>query len=85
VEVTACLPVNDVGEACAGEPHARFDRGPLAMRETHGETEHAPEGKPDGLSPSDLPATDQPAAYLTSSHHLGVSMTRCLGDRQSDP
>ena len=21
----ACQPVNDVGEPCAGEPHARFD------------------------------------------------------------
>ena len=26
----ACLTMNDVGEPCAGEPHARFDRGPLA-------------------------------------------------------
>ena len=25
----ACLAMNDVGEPCAGEPHARFDRGPL--------------------------------------------------------
>ena len=25
----ACLTMNDVGEPCAGEPHARFDRGPL--------------------------------------------------------
>ncbi len=24
--------VNDVGEPCAGELHARFDRGPLAKR-----------------------------------------------------
>ena len=28
----ACLTVNDVGEPCAGEPHARFDRGPLGRR-----------------------------------------------------
>lgn len=26
----ACLTVNGVGEPGAGEPHARFDRGPLA-------------------------------------------------------
>ena len=26
--------VNDVGEPCAGEPHARFDRGPLATTRT---------------------------------------------------
>ena len=25
--------MNDVGEPCAGEPHARFDRGPLATTE----------------------------------------------------
>ena len=24
--------MNDVGEPCAGEPHARFDRGPLGTR-----------------------------------------------------
>lgn len=28
----ACLTMNGVGEPCAGEPHARFDRGPLAKR-----------------------------------------------------
>ena len=28
----ACLTMNGVGEPCAGEPHARFDRGPLASR-----------------------------------------------------
>ena len=28
----ACLTVNGIGEPCAGEPHARFDRGPLAKR-----------------------------------------------------
>ena len=33
----ACLTVNDVGEPCAGEPHARFDRGPLATKaDAHG-------------------------------------------------
>ncbi len=25
----ACLRMNDVGKPCAGEPHARIDRGPL--------------------------------------------------------
>ena len=29
----ACLAVNDVGKRCAGEPHAPFDRGPLAKRQ----------------------------------------------------
>jgi hypothetical protein len=46
----ACPAVNDVGKPCAGELHARFDRGPLADR-GHGEPDQAPEGKPDGLSP----------------------------------
>ncbi len=27
-----CAAMNDVGEPCAGERHARFDRGPLAER-----------------------------------------------------
>ena len=42
-----CLTVNDVGKPCAGEPHARFDRGPLARRSAHGEvgTKH-PKGNP---------------------------------------
>ena len=30
----ACTAVNDVGKPCAGEPHARFERGPLG-RLTH--------------------------------------------------
>ncbi len=35
-------------------------------------------GKPSGLGPSDLPAVDQPAAYLTSSaaHHEGTTCPR---------
>ena len=28
----ACLAVNDVGKPCAGEAHARIDKGPLAKR-----------------------------------------------------
>jgi hypothetical protein len=31
-EHCACLTMNGVGEPCAGEPHARFDRGPLAKK-----------------------------------------------------
>ena len=27
LQTCACLTVNDVGEPCAGEPHARFDGG----------------------------------------------------------
>jgi RNA-directed DNA polymerase len=44
-QLPACarLPVNDVGEPCAGEPHARFDRGPLARgpRDQQGNDEKA--------------------------------------------
>ncbi len=29
----ACLAVNGVGKPGAGEPHARFDRGPLAKQQ----------------------------------------------------
>jgi hypothetical protein len=32
LEHCACLTMNDVGEPRAGEPHARFDRGPLARK-----------------------------------------------------
>ncbi len=64
VESYACAAVNDVGEPCAGEPHARFDRGPLAKL-THGETEQAPHGKPTGLSPPTYGPT-KPAAHLTT-------------------
>ena len=30
----ACLAVNDVGKPCAGDPHARFERGPLEKRDS---------------------------------------------------
>ena len=46
----ACAAMNGVGEPCAGEPHARFDRGPLA-RTPHGETEHAPDRETGGTEP----------------------------------
>src|SRR5215204_877496 len=49
--IGACLTVNDVGEPCTGEPHARFDGGPLAKRK---------------CTPSALSA-DQPAAYPTAA------------------
>jgi hypothetical protein len=34
MDTCACLTMNGVGKPCAGEPHARFDRGPLG-RLTH--------------------------------------------------
>lgn len=58
--------MNDVGEPCAGEPHARFERGPLAKQPlSRCDGTQAPHGKPTGLSPSTYQSTDQPAAYLT--------------------
>ena len=46
------MAMNDVGKPCARKPHARFERGPLAKRNAHGEMEHAPDEKSSGLSPS---------------------------------
>src|SRR5215216_3815415 len=48
----ACLAVNDVGKPGAGEPHARFDRGPLAKQQPRRAGTDAPTGKPAGLSPA---------------------------------
>ena len=61
----ACLTMNGVGKPCAGEPHARFDRGPLERLKPRRDGTHAPHGKPAGLSPS------APPAYRTSGlpHH----------------
>jgi hypothetical protein len=60
----ACPAVNDVGKPCAGELHARFDRGPLAdqamvsrIPRTGGETRRT---EPGHLQPG------EPAAYLTT-------------------
>jgi hypothetical protein len=48
---------------------------------THGATEPThPPGKPAGLSPSDLPTADQPAAYLTICTR-GARHTRNAGSR----
>src|SRR6266536_1471119 len=51
-EDCACLTVNDVGKPGAGEPHARFDRGPLAKQQPWRAGIDAPTGKPAGLSPT---------------------------------
>jgi hypothetical protein len=54
--------MNDVGEPCAGEPHARFDRGPLARGTAH-ETGKTRKPRP---SVSIACPDQQPAAYLTA-------------------
>ena len=43
--------MNGVGKRCAGEPHAPFDRGPLAKQQPRRAGPRAPDGKPEGLSP----------------------------------
>jgi len=52
--------MNDVGKPCARDPHARFDRGPLAKRAT-GRDARETQGPACGTTRH----TDQPAAYLT--------------------
>jgi hypothetical protein len=58
----ACLTMNGVGEPCAGEPHARFDRGPLGKATT---TVTEMGEKPAGLRPTSRHRVPEPAAYLT--------------------
>jgi hypothetical protein len=60
----ACHLMNGVGKPCAGEPHARFDKGPLAKRT--GCRRHADDAeKPEGPGLVLDRHADQPAAYLT--------------------
>ena len=73
LETCACLTMNDVGEPCAGEPHARFDRGPLATRNQTcggrwswaGALRNATTTARSGPQPQQR--TVEPAAYLTAS------------------
>ena len=58
----ACLTVNDVGEPCAGEPHARFDRGPLGRRSR---SRPRMSDEPTGLRSTPRTRITEPAAYLT--------------------
>ena len=58
---TACLAMNDVGKPCAGDPHARFERGPLAKR-----IDRADKGEKAEAQHPTLDTNDQPAAYLTA-------------------
>src|SRR5439155_27292997 len=63
----ACAAMNDVGEPCAGEPHARFERGPLARRASTAKRNTRTRRKTRVTGPARLPAHEQPAAYLTQS------------------
>ena len=55
VAACACHAMNDVGEPCAGEPHARFDRGPLARRLT------TPDGRRSASPAPTTPTSHQPS------------------------
>lgn len=63
---TACLAMNDVGKPCAGEPHARFERGPLAKR-----IDRADKGEQAEAQHPTLDTNDQPAAYLRCESPFG--------------
>jgi hypothetical protein len=56
--------VNGVAKPCAGERHARFERGPLG-RSKPGEMEHAPNGETLGNEPIRRTVHTEPVAYLT--------------------
>jgi hypothetical protein len=58
--------MNDVGEPCAGEPHARFDRGPLARPFPWRDGIHAPARETGGTEPVRPTGHAKPAAYLTA-------------------
>ncbi len=73
MENCACLTMNGVGEPCAGEPHARFDRGPLGRSS---ELDERHDGRE---SASPAPGTSRsikPAAYLTGCRELRSSSFR---------
>jgi len=66
--------VNDVGEPCAGEPHARFDRGPLAKQTPTVRRKRDTQRETGGTEPVHLRGDpDQPAAYLTPRRGWAVN------------
>src|SRR3954468_17614729 len=73
MERCACLTMNGVGEPCAGEPHARFDRGPLARIIAAESTSRMG----DKREPRPASATrTEPAAYLTIARHREEPLLR---------
>jgi hypothetical protein len=66
--------MNDVGEPCAGERHARFDRGPLGRPFPWRDGIHAPDRETGGTEPVRPTGTAEPAAYLTERHWSIVPM-----------
>ena len=83
MDACACLTMNGVGKPCAGEPHARFDRGPLETAGVHiGDLELRQSDDPSlGHRQSPMRSTAQPAAYLTTPpparyRHMPVGLPR---------
>ena len=74
--------MNDVGEPCAGEPHARFERGPLARRASTAKRNTRTRRETRGTGPARLPANEQPAAYLTQSAEAIASTKPRLSERR---
>ena len=76
--------MNDVGKPGAGEPHARFDRGPLAKRQPRrAGTTRQPGNRRDRARPPTArrPASGLPPA-LESGQHL-VTVTDADGSVQA--
>jgi hypothetical protein len=64
--------VNDVGEPCAGEPHARFDGRELETEQPdHGREEERPDGKPPGPRGFATYRQDTPPRQLPTLHLAG--------------
>ena len=81
----ACLTMNDVGEPCAGEPHARFDRGPLERTTSQTATDEQPTRasawyRPERRQTSGLPHLGgrdyRPSAALARASMPGVNASR---------
>ena len=53
--------MNDVGKPCAGNPHARFERGPLAKRNDRTEMGEKAEAQ------HPTPGTERPTSGLPNS------------------
>ena len=80
-DACVCQPVNDVGEPCAGEPHARFDAAAGGNPGPVGQPARSPDA-----SRRPYPAATRPALLLsitagseqTSTHRSGRPATRLV-------
>ena len=78
----ACLAMNGVGEPCAGEPHARFDWGPLASRASHGRGGTNTQRETRGTEPTPTYLRDEQTSGLP---HQTNNSSAEGGSRQSPP